>query len=93
MAHEVQCCQHGRQGIALACIHVAKAIDSGEKVGFFWGDDVDTARPDAWCYACEQALLKVPKDHATDQWFLACDFKILCARCWDLAKERMCGPS
>ncbi|MFO0681195.1 MAG: hypothetical protein U0234_04045 [Sandaracinus sp.] len=37
MSHEVVWCTHGRQGIGLACTHVAHAIDSGEQVGFFWG--------------------------------------------------------
>ena len=39
MADEVVCPVHGRQGIGLACTHIAHAIDSGEAVGFFWGDD------------------------------------------------------
>jgi hypothetical protein len=32
------------------------AVDRGERVGFFWGDDTNTARPDAWCLQCEQKL-------------------------------------
>ena len=89
MVDEVVCPEHGRQGIGLACTHVAHAIDSGEPVGFFWGDDTDTARPDAWCWACEQALRAVPAGESTDEWFLACDNKVLCAGCWDLAKHRL----
>jgi hypothetical protein len=61
----------------------------GEPVGFFWGDDTDTARPDAWCWACEQALRAVPVGESTEAWFLACDYKVLCAGCWDLAKSRL----
>jgi hypothetical protein len=87
---EVICSQHGRQGIGLVCTHIARAVDSGKQVGFFWGDDTDTARPDAWCHECEQALLAVPKGQPTDQWFLSCDFKIFCAACWDHAKFVMC---
>jgi hypothetical protein len=89
MADEVVCPEHGRQGIGLACTHVAHAIGSGAAVGFFWGDDTDTARPDAWCWACEQALRAVPPEQSTEAWFVACDYKVLCAGCWDLAKHRL----
>jgi hypothetical protein len=86
---EVVCREHGKQGIGLVCTHVAHAIDSGVRVGFFWGDDTDTARPDAWCLACEQALRAVPRGETTEKWFMQCDYKILCAACWDLAKRRL----
>lgn len=86
MSREVECRAHGRQGIGLACTHVAHAIDSGEQVGFFWGDDVDTARPDAWCAACERALVAL-NGASSDDWFQRADFKILCAGCWDEAKR------
>jgi hypothetical protein len=92
---EVNCGQHGRQGIGFACIHVIQAIDSGEQVGFFWGDETDTARPDAWCWECEQALLAInalnSEEDLTGQWFDDCQFKIICSSCWDLAKERQCS--
>jgi hypothetical protein len=85
----LDCPEHGRQGVGLVCTHILDAIDFGEPVGFFWGDDTDTARPDAWCRECEEALLAVPEDESTEDWFLACDFKVLCAACWDLAKQRI----
>jgi len=43
--------------MGLVCTHIAHALARGEKVGFYWGDDVDTARPDAWCAACDKALV------------------------------------
>ena len=70
----------------LVCTHVAHAIDSGADVGFFWGDDTDTARPDAWCASCERKLLAL-KGAPGDSWFVECDYKILCAACWDEAKQ------
>ena len=87
MKDEVICKQHGRQGIGLVCTHIAHAIASGESVGFFWDDNTDTGRPDAWCNVCEQTLLAVPKGQSTEQWFLSCDFKVLCVQCWDQAKS------
>ena len=87
---QVQCPQHGRQGLGLVCTHIAHAVDSGDRVGFFWGDDIDTARPDAWCWACEQALLAVPPEQSTEEWFRKCEYKKFCAACWDHAKHVMC---
>ena len=54
---QIQCPIHGREGIGLVCEHIAVAVDRGERVGFYWGDDSDTARPDAWCLTCERALV------------------------------------
>jgi hypothetical protein len=89
---QVVCSEHGRQDIGLVCTHVAHAIDSGEPVGFYWGDDADTGRPDAWCAACERALRAlraIPVGQSSASWFLACDYKVLCAACWDVAKHRL----
>jgi hypothetical protein len=83
---EIDCRVHGRRGIGLVCTHVAHAIDTGEPVGFFWGDDTDTGRPDAWCYRCEQALVALA-GASSDQWFRDAQFKILCTACWDEAKR------
>ena len=33
-------------------------------------------------------MLAVPADQSTEDWFLRCECKLLCARCWDLAKHR-----
>jgi hypothetical protein len=83
----VTCSHHGRQGIGLVCTHIAQAADRGEQVWFFWGDVTDTARPDAWCLKCEQALRRLPAGAFSDAWFAACDFKVLCSACWDHAKR------
>jgi hypothetical protein len=51
--YQIQCQVHGREGIGLVCEHIAGAVDRDELVGFFWGNDTDTARPDAWWCASE----------------------------------------
>lgn len=71
-----------------SCAHIAHAIDNGADVGFFWGDDVDTARPDAWCHECEQKLVALD-GASSEQWFVEAQFKVLCASCWDEAKRRL----
>jgi hypothetical protein len=90
VAKTVNCGTHGSQEIALVCTHVAHAFDSGAPVGFFWGDDTDTARPDAWCRECERSLVALA-GASSEKWFVAADFKIICASCWDEAKLRLYG--
>ncbi len=82
----VTCDRHGDQGIGIACIHVAAAIDgAAASLGCYCSSPTQSARPDAWCHACETALLQ---DGWSEDWFRAADFKILCAGCWDLAWQR-----
>jgi hypothetical protein len=86
---EANCAVHGPQGIGLVCEHSAFAVDHGEKVGFFWGDETDTARPDAWCSKCEQAIIALA-GASSEQLFKDARCKIFCAKCWDEAKV-VCG--
>lgn len=83
------CSTHGKQGIGLVCIHVAYATEERRRVGFFWGNQDDLSRPDAWCQACEDRL-EALRDGDGDEWFKEADFKIFCALCWDHAKA-VCG--
>lgn len=85
----VACRKHGSQGIGLVCKPIAFAVQRGERVGFFWGDDTDTARPDAWCSECERALVALC-GASSEQWFINARFKMFCASCWDDAKV-VCG--
>jgi len=84
MVAMTNCIKHGKQGFGIACVHIAIAVDSGEKVGLFTSPDPEMARPFAWCNACEIYL----NEHGKDMRQLApfADFKILCAKCWDEAK-------
>ena len=83
------CQVHGDQGIGLVCKHIAHALNRGERTGFFWDDETDTARPDAWCTQCEMAL-RALNDESSEQWFRDAEFKIFCALCWDEARA-VCG--
>jgi hypothetical protein len=88
MARNVECGEHGRQGIAFVCTHIAHATDSGAKVGFFMSEAEEMARPDAWCSECRNANVGgMPRD----EWMELVDFKIFCALCWDFAKEVQLG--
>ena len=78
----IKCELHGTQGIGLVCQHVLSAKDPD---GFFWSDDSDQARPDAWCNDCEEKLLK---DEFSEGWYEQAGFQAVCALCWDAAKAR-----
>jgi hypothetical protein len=83
---QISCTKHGAQGLAIACIHVCLATDSGENVGFFWSTATDGPRPDAWCSACELWFREHP-NATTKEWMKVADFKFLCVHCWDEAKQ------
>ena len=85
MTRTTHCHQHGQQGIGIVCIHVARAVDSGDKVGFFWSPDPEMDRPFAWCAACERYLES--HDGDIEQLAATAEFKIFCAKCWDEAKS------
>ena len=78
----VVCEQHGTQGIGLVCRHILQAKES---VGFFWSDDSDQARPDAWCNDCEEKLVK---EEFSEAWFEQAGFQAICALCWDEGKAQ-----
>lgn len=80
----VECVQHGKQGIGVVCIHIAKAIKTSTQVGFFWSPDPELTRPFAWCAACEQYLNE--NDGDVEKLATIAEFVIICAKCWDEAK-------
>ena len=88
VANSVECPRHGKQGFGILCIHVVKAIDTGEKIGFFWSEDEEMARPFAWCAACEAYHVE---QGDFEKLAKVAEFKILCAKCWDMAKAVQCG--
>ena len=90
MGQTIFCEKHGAEEFAIACIHICRAIDSREKVGFYECTDTDCPRPDAWCAACEQWNRDNP-DKPVEEWMKVADFRLLCIRCWDEAKEGQCG--
>lgn len=85
-------CKHGEQEFAIACVHVCRAIDSGDLVGFYWASDVDGPRPDAWCQACERWSIDHP-NATIEEWMKVADFKFVCVCCWDEAKQLLYSPS
>lgn len=85
-AESINCSLHGVQGIGLLCTHLAHSLLGQKVVGFYMHDEGDTDRPDAWCNECEARWDLTETESEREQWFLDCDFKLLCTSCWDEAK-------
>ena len=83
---KADCPKHGIRDLTFACIHIAEAIDSGEKVGFFWSAAEGNLPPIAWCGACENWLLQHGEEW-NDAFMAEANFKPLCADCFDLARK------
>jgi hypothetical protein len=89
MRKKIQCQKHGEVGFGMACIHICRAIDGGQQVGFYWGEqDERLARPDAWCADCEEYLAQ-NKNATAQEVKVVMDFQLLCERCWDEAKSKL----
>lgn len=86
MQEKAYCNTHGLQGFGLLCAHLAHNLKNKTKIGFHEHDEGDTARPDAWCDTCEARWDLTETENEREQWFLDCDFKIICENCWDEAK-------
>lgn len=84
---KINCAVHGIQDFGLLCTHLALSLRHREKIGFHEYDSGDSGRPDAWCDACEARWDLTKTDDDRDQWFIDCDHKLVCATCWDEAKE------
>ncbi len=49
MIEKVLCDIHGSKEMSFSCIHIAMAIDSKEKVGFFYSEAEEDLPQIAWC--------------------------------------------
>lgn len=83
---QVNCQNHGRQEVGVACIHLLIALDNQEHVGFYSYDYKDCARPWAWCQNCEDKLIELGESEKK-QWMQEASFKVVCCKCWDDTKE------
>lgn len=76
------CGQHGTTEATFVCQHIA----GGVGCGFHCLSAKTTARPDAWCDACEVELNRAGKWNHQSEAFA--DIKMLCTECYDVAKQR-----
>jgi hypothetical protein len=87
MIKNVLCKIHGSKEMSFSCIHIAMAIDTKEKVGFFYSEPEEDLPQIAWCGACEEWLLDNGEEW-TDVFKTNADFKTLCSDCFEEAKNK-----
>lgn len=82
----MHCQLHGEQQKTYVCQHLVRALQTGEKVGFFWSGG---SRGDAWCSACE--AVRILEGGTTGDWNQRSEefagIKLLCGACYDRLRE------
>lgn len=81
----INCEQHGEQEEAFVCSHLAKSLQSGEQVGFYFASE---PRGDAWCGACEEARLRYGGTSGdwNERSESFANITLICGECYDKAK-------
>ncbi|UEQ77250.1 hypothetical protein [Chryseobacterium arthrosphaerae] len=81
----IECSSHGAQPFGVVCIHL---LTNEKKSGFHEQEDEGHGKPDAWCNEChERWQLMNQSEVEREQWEELCDFKMICAVCYDKIKE------
>jgi hypothetical protein len=88
----VECSDHGPQPETFVCKHIVETLVDGHPRGFWWSAESSGSRPDAWCSECEHSLRDTGGQWTGDNEELA-GVSLLCAKCYDLAKELNFAPS
>src|SRR5690606_17547740 len=82
----IYCPKHGKQDETFVCQHIVQGLREGRPYGFFYPASSDEKRPNAWCTVCNELVAE--EDGAwTDQILEVAQVKVLCALCYDRAKE------
>jgi hypothetical protein len=71
---EIDCPNHGRQHVAIACTAVEATLKDGEICGFHWFED-DRGIPCAWCDDCAEAMERDAERPHT--------LKVICGACFE----------
>ncbi len=81
----VECCVHGEQQATYVCQHIVETLHDGIPRGFWWANDPENSRPDAWCSACESMVQKTNGEWNDESESFA-KATLLCGACYDRAK-------
>jgi hypothetical protein len=87
---EVHCERHGRQQATFVCCHIVRGLREGVSYGFYWADDPDNPRPDAWCTACNELVASTGGEW-TDESEAFAQVTLLCGACYDRARAMNLG--
>ncbi|HEX8410599.1 MAG TPA: hypothetical protein VF883_17170 [Thermoanaerobaculia bacterium] len=80
---QIVCDVHGASAPAYVCQHLV----TGKGLGFFAAADIENARPDAWCSACETTRISEGGEW-NDRSEEFAGITVICAFCYDRARER-----
>jgi hypothetical protein len=83
---QVDCCEHGKQQATFVCNHIVESLHDETPRGFWWANDPENPRPDAWCSDCEERLKANGGDWSEEIEELA-HIRLLCGMCYDNAKN------
>lgn len=82
----VECCEHGKQQATFVCNHVVESLRDEIPRGFWWANDPDNPRADAWCSECEERL-KANDGEWNEEIETLANIRLLCGVCYDNAKN------
>lgn len=82
----VECPDHGLQQATFVCQHIVKGLREKKNYGFWWAQDTDNPRPDAWCTACNE-FLATNGGEWNDETEGFASVTLLCGGCYDRAKK------
>ena len=85
---QIECSKHGFRPVRFVCIHVARATDTDDRVGFFWAEEEGNLPPIAWCAACE-SWLRQPGASWNEEFKKLAQFVPFCADCYEVAKLKL----
>jgi hypothetical protein len=83
---QVECAEHGKQQATFVCQHIIQTLRDGHPRGFWWADDPDNPKPDAWCSECEAKVREAGGAWNEESESFA-GVTLLCAACYDKAQE------
>jgi len=82
---KVDCSAHGAQDETFVCQHIVQGLRDGIAYGFWWADDPENPRPDAWCTACNE-IVAASGGEWTSEGEKFAGVKLLCGACYDRAR-------
>jgi hypothetical protein len=83
--NHIQCGEHGLQDKTFVCQHVLMSLRDGIQRGFFWSQNPDSSRPDAWCRDCNERVGATGGEWTAEAEALA-GVTLLCGACYDRVK-------
>jgi hypothetical protein len=88
----MDCPIHGEQPETFVCQHVVQTLRDGVPRGFFWANNTNETRPDAWCSDCNSRVATSAGEWTPEAEALA-GVRLICAACYDRAKAINLGTS